>query len=87
MERRGQLEIGIVTHNGHVFAAFGSSVNRSQLTGYTRHNDGSISLTRWDGSTMLSCRSGGRPKIPRLFGLICVPASEQPVHRRLRPGR
>lgn len=57
VERRGQVEIGIVTHNGHVFAASGSSVNGRQLTGYTRHNDGSISLTRWDGSTMLSCRS------------------------------
>ncbi len=56
-ERRGQLEIGIVTHNGHVFAAFGSSVNGRNVTGYTRHRNGCISLTRWDGSTMLACRS------------------------------
>jgi hypothetical protein len=56
-ERRGQLEIGIVTHNGHVFAAFGSSVSGRNVTGYTRHRNGSISLTRWDGSTMLGCRS------------------------------
>ena len=35
-ERRGQLEIGIVTHDGHVFAAFGSSVNGHNVTGYTR---------------------------------------------------
>ena len=39
-ERRGQLEIGIVTHNGHVFAAFGSSVNGRNVTGYTRHRNG-----------------------------------------------
>ena len=56
-ERRGQLEIGIATHDGHVFAAFGSSVNGHNVTGYTRHRNGSISLTRWDGSTMLACRS------------------------------
>ena len=56
-ERRGQLEIGIVTHDGRVFAAFGSSVNRRNLTGYTRHRNGCLSLTRWDGSTMLCCRS------------------------------
>jgi hypothetical protein len=56
-ERRGQLEVGIVTHNGHVFAAFGSSVSAHNVTGYTRLRDGQISLTRWDGSTMLGYRS------------------------------
>ena len=56
-ERRGQLEIGIVTHDCHVFAAFGSSVNGHNVTAYTRHRNGSISLTRWNGSTMLACRN------------------------------
>jgi hypothetical protein len=56
-ERRGQLEIGIVTHDGHVFAAFGSLVSGHNVTGYTRLRNGSMSLTRWDGSTMLACRS------------------------------
>ena len=56
-ERRGQLEVGIVTHDGHVFAAFGSSVNGHNVTGYTRLRNGHIGLTRWDGSTMLRCRS------------------------------
>ena len=56
-ERRGQCEVGIVTHDGHVFAAFGSSVNGRNVTGYTRLRSGRISLTRWDGSTMLGCRS------------------------------
>ena len=56
-ERRGQLEIGIVTHDGHVFVAFGSSVNGHNVTGYTRHRNGSISPTRWDGCIMLCCRS------------------------------
>jgi hypothetical protein len=56
-ERRGQLEIGIVTHDGHAYAAFGSSINGRNVTGYTRHRNGCLSLTRWDGSTMLCCRS------------------------------
>jgi hypothetical protein len=46
-----------VTHNGQVFAAFGASVYGRHVTGYTRQRDGRIILTRWDGSTMLSCRS------------------------------
>ena len=56
-ERRGQGEIGIVTHNGHVYAAFGSSVYGHNVTGYTRLRNGQVALTRWDGSTMLACRS------------------------------
>jgi hypothetical protein len=56
-EQRGQCEVGIITHDGHVFAALGSSVNGRNVTGYTRQRHGLISLTRWDGETMLACRS------------------------------
>jgi hypothetical protein len=56
-ERRGQCEIGIVTHDGNVFAAFGASVYGRNVTGYTRLRSGCLSLTRWDGDTMLACRS------------------------------
>lgn len=56
-EQRGQLEVGIVAHAGHVFAAFGSSVQGRNVTGYTRLHDGQITLSRWDGATMLGCRS------------------------------
>ncbi len=56
-ERRGQVEIGVIDHDGHVFAAFGSSTNGHNVTGYTRLRNGQIALTRWDGSTMLACRS------------------------------
>ena len=56
-ERRGQLEIGVVDHEGRSYAAFGSSVNGHNVTGYTRNRNGCITLTRWDGSTMLACRS------------------------------
>jgi hypothetical protein len=51
------VEIGIINHDGHAYAAFGSSVNGHNVTGYTRHNHEHITLTRWDGSTMLACRS------------------------------
>ncbi len=56
-ERRGQVEIGVFDHNGHVFAAFGSSVSGRNVTAYTRRRRGCISLTRWDGTAMLDCRS------------------------------
>jgi hypothetical protein len=56
-ERHGQFEIGIVTHDGHVYAAFGASVYVRNITGYTRLRDGRISLIRWDGSTMFACRT------------------------------
>jgi hypothetical protein len=56
-ERRGQLEIGVIDHEGQVFAAFGACVSGHNVTGYTRRRGGSIDLTRWDGSTMLGCRS------------------------------
>ena len=39
-ERRGQLEIGIIDHDGHAFAAFGSSVNGHNVTAYTRLRNG-----------------------------------------------
>jgi hypothetical protein len=56
-ERRGQLEVGVITHDGHVYAAFGASISRHNVTAYTRKWHGRISLTRWDGSTMLASRS------------------------------
>jgi hypothetical protein len=46
-----------VTHDGRVFAAFGASVYGRNLTGYTRLRNRSVRLTRWDGTTMLNCRS------------------------------
>lgn len=56
-ERRGQGEVGIVTHDGHSYAAFGAGVSGHNVTGYTRYRDGRISLTRWDGTAMLASRS------------------------------
>jgi hypothetical protein len=56
-ERRGQCEVGIIDRDGRCFAAFGSSVNGRNITAYTLDRDRCFSLTRWDGSTMLACRS------------------------------
>jgi hypothetical protein len=56
-ERRGQGKIGIVTHDGWCYAAFGAGVYGHNVSAYTRSRHGRISLTRWDGSTMLACRS------------------------------
>jgi hypothetical protein len=55
-ERRGQGEVGIVTHDGHVYAAFGASISGHNVTAYTRKRHGRIILTRRDGSTMLASR-------------------------------
>ncbi len=56
-ERRGQVEIGIIDHAGHAYAAFGSSVSGHNVTGYTQNRNGRIALTRWDGTTIFACRS------------------------------
>ena len=44
-ERRGLGEVGVVTHDGRVFAASGSSVNGRHVTACTRERHGRISLT------------------------------------------
>lgn len=54
--RQGQVEIGVVEHEGQQFSAFGASVVGRHVTGYTRLDHGEISLTTWCGKTMLACR-------------------------------
>jgi hypothetical protein len=56
-ERRGQGEVGIVTHESRVFSAFGASVSGHNVTAYTLAEGNRIALTRWGGGMMLSCRS------------------------------
>jgi len=55
--RQGQIEIGIIEHNGREFSAIGASVIRRRVTDYTRLVDGDIHLATWCGETMLACRS------------------------------
>lgn len=54
--RHGQVEVGIVEHQGREFAALGASVVGRSVTGYTRNRCGDIMLTTWCGQTMLDCR-------------------------------
>ena len=55
-ERQGQIEIGIIEHEGREFAALGSSVVGPNIAGYTKEDRGGITLTTWCGKTMLDCR-------------------------------
>lgn len=55
--RQGQVEIGIINHNGHEFSALGATTIGRHVTGYTRLVDGDIQLTTWCGQTMLASRS------------------------------
>lgn len=55
-ERIGQIEIGIIEHEGREFAALGASVVGRHVTGYTKRDRYGFSLTTWCGKTMLDCR-------------------------------
>jgi len=56
-ERQGQVEVGVIEHEGHTCAALGASVRGLQITGYTGLQTGDIFLTTWCGKTTLACRS------------------------------
>ena len=55
--RQGQIEIGIIEHNGPEFAALGATVVRRDITGYVKFKRDHFWLTTWAGGTMLDCRS------------------------------
>lgn len=55
--RSGQIEVGIITHEGNDFSAMGASVVGRSLTAYTRCTHGEIHLTSWCGQTILASRS------------------------------
>ena len=55
--RHGQIEIGIIEHEGYEFAALGATVIRRDLTGYVKYKRGHFWLTTWAGGTMIDCRS------------------------------
>src|SRR3954447_1414658 len=56
-ERRDQGEVGIVMHDGGVFAAFGASVHGHNITAYTGECEGRLVLKTWCGKVMLASRS------------------------------
>ncbi|QDV56238.1 hypothetical protein [Rosistilla oblonga] len=55
--RSGQVEVGIIAHQGKEFSAIGASVVGSNLTAYTRLKHSDTQLTSWCGQTILACRS------------------------------
>jgi hypothetical protein len=55
--RQGQIEIGVIEHNGHEYAAYGATVVRRDITGYLKFKRGHFWLTTWAGGTLLDCRS------------------------------
>ncbi len=55
--RQGQIEIGIIEHNGHEYAAYGATLVRRDITAYLKFKRGHFWLTTWAGGTLLDCRS------------------------------
>lgn len=55
--RNGQIELGILEHNGIEYVGLGATVVRRDLTGYVKFKRGHFWLTTWAGGTMLDCRS------------------------------
>jgi hypothetical protein len=55
--RHGQIEIGIIEHEGHEYAAYGATICGRQITGYVRFKRGHFWLTTWAGGTILDGRS------------------------------
>ena len=55
--RQGQIEIGVIEHEGREFSALGASVIGPSITGYTSLDNGCMKLTTWCGQTTLACRS------------------------------
>ena len=56
-ERIGQIEVGIVEHEGREFSAMGATVAGRHITAYTKQTGGNLTLSTWCGKTMLDCRS------------------------------
>lgn len=56
-ERDGQVEVGVIEHEGRTFADFGASVQGREITAYTGLKSHNIFLTTWCGQTILACRS------------------------------
>jgi hypothetical protein len=55
--RHGQIEIGILEHEGREYAAYGATVVGRDITGYVKFKRGHFWLSTWAGGTMLDCRS------------------------------
>ena len=54
--RHGQIEVGMIEHEGREFSAFGATIQGRHVTGYTKLVDGKIHLSTWCGKTTLASR-------------------------------
>ena len=54
--RQGQIEIGIIEHEGRKFSALGATVQGPSITGYRKLVNGEIQVTSWCGKTTLASR-------------------------------
>jgi hypothetical protein len=55
--RHGQIEIGIIEHEGREFSALGATIQGYSVSGYTKLLGRKIHLTTWCGQTILGSRS------------------------------
>ncbi|MHC2069740.1 hypothetical protein ACYFX5_19890 [Bremerella sp. T1] len=55
-KRQGQIEIGVIEHQGQAFTAIGATVIGRHITAYTNATCHGITLTSWCGKIMLDCR-------------------------------
>ena len=55
--RKGQVEFGIVEHEGREFVAMGDSVAGRDISAYTRLWHGGIGLASWGGQVLVQGRS------------------------------
>lgn len=54
--RLGQVEIGIIEHEGREYSALGATAQGRSITGYTKSIGKQINLTTWCGKTTLASR-------------------------------
>jgi hypothetical protein len=55
--RQGQIEVGIIEHDGFEYTALGSTVIKKDVTAYLKFKRNHFWLTSWSGGTKLDCRS------------------------------
>lgn len=54
--RQGQIEVGVINHEGKEWSAFGSTVQGRSIAGYSNVVNNDIQLTTWCGKTTLATR-------------------------------
>ena len=54
--RQGQIEVGIIEHDGREFSALGATIQGRSITGYTKSVGKQFHLTSWCGKTTLASR-------------------------------